>query len=449
MDTAVEFQDIRYIKEHMTDTVENWTLLFADKFIFKVPEFISFISTYPLQWITENLCSIYGFDNDNIYRILRIFPKLLKAFIPVLINEGYRYRTLPIKCILEYDGPLFMRLPDLINAIRFKKNDKDDIDKFFLKMYQTCPHEFNDIINLKITSASYYYASLCWKKYTTRTNEELINQSSQHNNIIWRLILGYPLADILQLIIENGFEYAVYIILCINIIIKDLDQLELIVNRIGPLNSIETADNYVKCPERLISLQKKYPNEHLFIPKEILKNGKESDIIYWTSITKSIYYKHFKYLRPSILPYVTIRREQLLQAIRNKLNWSVIADIIHYYDYNIDQITGLMLLRTYFNKSTIIIEDFDVNPNVYIYDEGGHVLGALDSTSLILIKIAIENGARPYTADNQFEPLIKESIKKKQEIETLITQLCIIPHSIMQEIVETRKYELVKCLTYY
>jgi hypothetical protein len=448
MEVAVEFQDIKYIKEHMTDTVENWTLLFIDKFIFKVPEFISFISSYPLQWITENLCSIYGFDNDNIYRMLRLFPKLLKAFIPIFTNATYRYRVLPIKCILEYDGPLFLHLPDLINAIRFKENDRDDIDKFFLKMYQTVPHEFNNIINLKITSKSYYYASLCWKKYTNRTNEELINQGSQHKNIIWRLILGYPIMDTIQLIIENGFEHNAYIIHCINIIIKDLDQLELIIDLIGPLNSIETANHYIDCPERLIVLQKKYPNE-LLIPKEILKNGKDSDIIYWTSITKLIHHRHFKYLRPSILPYITIRKGELLQAIKNKLNWSVITDIIHhYYNYNIDLVTGLMLLKMYLDKSTIIIEDFDINPNAYIFEDAGYLMGALDSTSFI-IKTAIENGARPYATDDRFESLIKESIKKKQEIEAIITRLYIISHSITQEITEIRKYEIVKCSTLY
>lgn len=38
----------------------------------------------------------------------------------------------PLKCILEYDGPLFLQLDKLIPLIYFKKNDKDNIDKFFL-----------------------------------------------------------------------------------------------------------------------------------------------------------------------------------------------------------------------------------------------------------------------------------------------------------------------------
>ena len=103
------------------------------------------------------------------------------------------------------------------------------------------------------------------------------------------------------MIIENGFNNR-------NNIIKDLDQLELIIDQIGPLDSIEIAD--IDCPERLIILQQKYPNQSLFIPKEILKNGKDSDIIYWTSITKLINYRHFKYLRPSILPYITIYKDR-------------------------------------------------------------------------------------------------------------------------------------------
>ena len=235
------------------------------------------------------------------------------------------------------------------------------------------------------------------------------------------------------MIIENGFNNR-------NNIIKDLDQLELIIDQIGPLDSIEIADHYIDCPERLIILQQKYPNQSLFIPKEILKNGKDSDIIYWTSITKLINYRHFKYLRPSILPYITIYKEQLSQAVRNHLNWSVIVNIIRYYNYNIDPIMGLTLLKEYLDKCTILIEDFDINPNVSF---GNHI-GLLYKCPNAFIKIAIENGARPPIFNDKFEVLIIKSIKKRKEIEEHINRLHIIYELTIREIVEIKKYKFHK-----
>ena len=159
-------------KVHMTDTIENWSLLFDNPFIFKCPAFISFISEYPIQWLAEHLYDLPELSTDNIYNILKIFPKLLKVFIPIFPRKNGYYKVFPLKCILEYDGPLFLQLDKLIPLIYFKKNDKDNIDKFFLKMYQTCPHEFDHILNFKVMYPGAYYASLCWKKYSKRTNDD-------------------------------------------------------------------------------------------------------------------------------------------------------------------------------------------------------------------------------------------------------------------------------------
>jgi hypothetical protein len=49
MEFAVKSQDIKFIKDNMIDSVEDWVTLLKDPFIFKVPEFISFIS-YPMDW---------------------------------------------------------------------------------------------------------------------------------------------------------------------------------------------------------------------------------------------------------------------------------------------------------------------------------------------------------------------------------------------------------------
>ena len=444
MDVAIECQDIEYIREHMTDTIKNWFLLFNNLFIFRCPAFIAFISKYPIQWLAEHLCELPKINAINIYRILEIFPGLLKSFIPIFIHENDHFQVFPLKCILEYDGPLFLPLHKLVPLIYFKKNDKDNIDKFFLKMYQECPHEFDRILNFKFMSPGAYYASLCWRKYSNRTNDELITQPIAYDNIIWRLILNCPIADTIEMIIENGPNNRDDIIHGVNVIIKNLDQLELIIDQIGPLDSTEIADHYIDCPERLTVLQKKYPDQPLFIPKEILKNGKESDIIYWAGITKLINYRYFKYLRPNILPYIDIYRTQLFDAIQNNLNWSVIVDIIHYYNYNIDPVIGLMLLRYYLDKCTTLIEDFDINPNFYLLDELGDSIGILYKRPNAFIKIAIENGARPPITDYTFEALIIKSIKKRKEIEEYIIHLHIIPESTIREIVEIKEYKFHK-----
>ena len=47
----------------MTDTIENWSLLFDNPFIFKCPAFISFISE-SIQWLAEHL---YDLELSTIY----------------------------------------------------------------------------------------------------------------------------------------------------------------------------------------------------------------------------------------------------------------------------------------------------------------------------------------------------------------------------------------------
>lgn len=88
MEFAIKSQDIKFIKANMTSSVKNWVALLNDPFIFKVPEFISFISEYPMNQFIKSIKKIANnlTDIKNIGRLLKCRKELEKELLPFFVS---------------------------------------------------------------------------------------------------------------------------------------------------------------------------------------------------------------------------------------------------------------------------------------------------------------------------------------------------------------------------
>lgn len=83
-------QDIKFIKDNMIDSVEDWVTLLKDPFIFKVPEFISFISEYPMDWFIMSIKKIANMlvDIKYIDKLLKCRKELEKELLPFFVSNN-------------------------------------------------------------------------------------------------------------------------------------------------------------------------------------------------------------------------------------------------------------------------------------------------------------------------------------------------------------------------
>ena len=137
-------QDIKFIKDNMIDSVEDWVTLLKDPFIFKVPEFISFISEYPMDWFIMSIKKIANMlvDIKYIDKLLKCRKELEKELLPFLVSNDNSKPLISFRIAYKHIKP---QLRLIFKIIKFR--NFNEVDKVLQWVYRRNKRDFVQIIN--------------------------------------------------------------------------------------------------------------------------------------------------------------------------------------------------------------------------------------------------------------------------------------------------------------
>ena len=397
MEFAVASQDIEFIKANMTDTIKNWDALLNNRDIFKNPEFISFISEYPMDWFIENVEDIIKTRKHYFRKLFKYRNDLVPKLLPVFIKHDIYSRLVPFQTVYKKVPPVLRILLRLINFHSF-----DEVDKLFQWIFEENKSEFVEIIR-ELQYICYKdkpietYIHKEWAKYhclVLCSDDDLIYQQDTYESIHWSFILGKIDDDNLSIL------RIVPLITLVNmaIITGKVDTLEKVLLDYG--RSIPS-DYYIMDAysdyDRLCSLIKKIPGQKIRPSKTFIKNGCQIPAVLTEFITIEI--GDLKYMTiDDFRKYENlIPKEINIPVFMHRYDlWNYVCFLVYYKGFDINTCC-ISWLGPWKHRCTELVQDLGMDLNnkmLHILQQQGDIF---------TIKNLISNGfkskrkiARPF-----------------------------------------------------
>lgn len=394
MEFAIISQDIKFIKANMIDTIENWDTLLNNRDIFKNPEFISFISEYPMDWFIEHIEEIIKIRKYYFRRLFKYRNDLVLKLLPVFIRYNIFNRLVPFQTVYKKVPPVLQVLLKVINFHSF-----DEVDKLFQWIFEENKSEFIEII-MELQFIYYKdkpmvtYIHKEWAKYHCMV---LYNdQKNIYESIYWSFILG-KINDTPNLRLIDLFT-----LVNMAIITGKTDTLEKVLLDYGHSISpdyyiIDAYSDY----DRLCSLIKKIPGQKIRLSKTFIKNGCQIPAVLTEFITIDI--GDLKYMTIDILrKYENLLPKEInITVIMHNYDiWNYVCFLIYYKGIDIN-ICYKSWLGPWRHRCTELVQDLGMDLNNKMFDEVLNILWQQGDT--FTIKNLISNGfkstlkiARPF-----------------------------------------------------